>query len=75
MKDELSGSEAVFGFVGWLTTSKEFKYALANPGYGPSQDSAPWAELAKRFCNTNKLENPREGWSDLLTHPEERKSG
>jgi len=67
---QLSGSEAVYGFVAWLTTSDDFEQALQNPHYGPTQDSAPWAEMASKFCMTNQLKDPREEWSELLTHPE-----
>ncbi len=67
---QLSGSEALFGFAAWLTTSDEFEKALRNPPYGPTQDAAPWADMVGRFCTTNHLTEPREEWSELLTHPE-----
>ncbi len=68
---QLSGSEALFGFAAWLTTSDEFTSPMANPFYGPTQDASPWAELVGRFCETNKLSDPREQWKELLTHPAE----
>ena len=66
---QLSGSEAVFGFVAWLTTGDEFENADTNPGYGPTQDSAYWCELVAKFNTVNSLAEPREDWSTLLTHP------
>jgi len=67
---QLSGSEAVFGFVAWLTTADEFERVTINPSFGPTQDAAPWVELVRRFCDTNHLNEPREMWAELLTHPE-----
>lgn len=67
---QLSGSEAVYGFVAWLTTSDDFENILKNPPFGPTQDAAPWAELVNQFCIINQLAEPREEWNMLLTHPE-----
>ena len=67
---QLSGSEAVYGFVAWLTTSDDFESPMGNPMFGPTQDAAPWAEFVKRFCMTNQLSDPREEWVQLLVHPE-----
>ena len=69
---QLSGSEAVFGFAAWLTTANRFEQPDLNPAFGPTQDSAPWAELVDRFCKTNHLAEPREMWSELLTHPTDK---
>lgn len=66
---QLSGSEAVFGFAAWLTTADRFENAETNPGYGPTQDTAYWCELVGEFNKVNKLAEPREEWSTLLTHP------
>ena len=66
---QLSGSEAVFGFAAWLTTADEFEFVSRNMAFGPTQDSAPWAELVGRFNETNHLAEPREMWDTLLTHP------
>jgi len=65
----LSGSEALYGFAAWLTTADEFAFVSRNSAFGPTQDSAPWAELVDRFCKTNHLHEPREQWDTLLTHP------
>lgn len=66
---QLSGSEAVYGFAAWLTTADEFEFVSRNSAFGPTQDSAPWAELVDRFCKTNRLREPRERWDRLLIHP------
>ena len=66
---QLSGSEALFGFAGWLTSSDEFEQVRRNPTYGPTQDAAPWADMVGRFCKTNHLQEPRSMWDELLTHP------
>ena len=65
----LSGSEALWGFIGWLTTSDRFEDTSQNPEFGPTQLSGPWADLVSEFCATNKLAEPREEWAELLTHP------
>lgn len=67
MKNELSGSEAVYGFCAWLTTRKE-KTVMSS-----SDECGCIAELVKEFCEVNKLTEPRDLWSDLLTHPKEEK--
>lgn len=71
---QLSGSEAVFGFAAWLTTADRFENAETNPGYGPTQDAAFWCELVGEFNKVNGLSEPREQWSELLTHPTDRKA-
>lgn len=60
---EMSASEAIFGFAGWLTTRKVEVCA------GASRDASVWAELCQQFCDTNKLQAPRENWAKYLTHP------
>ena len=63
---QLSGSEALFGFVAWLTCRDEITHM------GSTEDCAHPADLIKEFCEINHLTDPREGWSDLLTHPPSR---
>ena len=60
----LSGSEAVYGFCGWLTTRSE-KTVMSS-----MDNAAPIAELIKTFCDENKLRDPREDYTDYLTIPE-----
>ena len=62
--DEMTGSEAVFGFCAWLTTRQE------NTIFGSSKNCTPIADRIKEFCETNNLVEPRYNWTDLLTHPE-----
>jgi hypothetical protein len=61
---EMSASEALYGFVGWLTTRDE------ELSVGSRHDAAPWAEAVSTFCKTNELKEPRNGWEKLLKHPE-----
>lgn len=63
MKKELSGSEALYGFCGWLTTRKEITKM------GSKNNCAPIADLVNKFCKTNKLTDPRKNWDKYLTHP------
>ena len=63
-KDKLKASEAIYGFVGWLTTRKE-KTVM-----GSDSDCAVVADLVKQFCEVNKLSEPSEKWSDNLIHPD-----
>jgi|SRR3989304_6284503 len=61
--DQLSGSEAVYGFAAWLTCRDNETVMSAH------HDSAPIAELVKEFCETNNLDWPREDWHKILIHP------
>ena len=60
---EMSGSEAIYGFCGWLTTRKDKTVMSTN------HDCACIAELIKDFCEVNKLSDPREQWTDNLIRP------
>lgn len=62
---KLSASEALFGFVGWLTTRKE-PTVLSS---ATTIDKAP--ALVDAFCRENDLEPPRDRWPVLLRHPTE----
>jgi hypothetical protein len=53
MSGTLNPSEAVYGFVAWLTGS---------------DDAAPMAELIKQFCKANKLPDVSEQWPNNLIH-------
>ena len=63
---QLSGSEALYGFAGWVTSRKEKVVA------GSAHNSAIWAELIDKFCKTNGLAEPRDQWDTLLTHPSDK---
>lgn len=60
---ELSGSEAVFGIMAWLSTRN------ATTVIGPHQ--VVDIDIIKQFIETNHLKEPREMWDTLLTHPPE----
>ena len=62
----LSPSEALFGFAGWLTGREKQVVASA------SDDAAVLADLVHEFCEVNKLPEPRDNWTDYLTHPKEK---
>ena len=60
---ELSGSEAIYGFCGWLTGRKEKTVMSAK------YDCAVIADLIDEFCKENGLTDPEENWHENLTHP------
>lgn len=64
-KNELTASEAIYGFCGWLTTREEMTVMSA------SNDAAPIADLIKKFCEVNELSIPRTAWASRLKHPKE----
>ncbi len=63
--DKLNASEALYGFVGWLTTRKEELTLSAH------HDAGEPALLVDAFCKTNNLDGPRQGWDKNLKHPAE----
>jgi hypothetical protein len=63
--EQLSASEALFGFTGWLTTRAE-RTVMSGKDY-----AGPIAELVQRFCDENSLVKPRDGWPRWLKHPAE----
>lgn len=63
MSETLNPSEAVYGFVGWLTTRTE-KTVMSS-----SDDCAPIVELIAEFCKVNNLADPSEHWHLNLIHP------
>ncbi|MFH2029080.1 MAG: hypothetical protein ABIJ40_00460 [Bacteroidota bacterium] len=60
---ELNGSEALFGFCGWLTTRDEQTIMSAK------DNCSPIVELIKKFRETNNLPEVRDGWDKILIHP------
>ncbi len=44
-----NASEAIYGFCAWITCRKEVVPA------GSSENAAPWAELAKQYCEQNEF--------------------
>lgn len=63
--ERMTGSEAVYGFVAWLTTRSEATTM------GASHDCASLVPLITKFCETNGLDAPRERWTDYFQHPRE----
>lgn len=63
MNKELNAAEAVYGFVGWLTTREERTVMSAK------DDCAPIVELIKRFCTENNLPEVSDQWPLNLIHP------
>jgi len=63
--DKLTGSEAVYGFCGWLTTRREIKEM------GSSKNCSPIVDLITQFCEVNSLEEPRENYHEILVSPKE----
>jgi len=58
--NELTASEALFGFCGWLTTRKIVtKMSSKN-------NAAIIADLIKQFCKKYNLSDPRNGWEKKL---------
>jgi len=62
-KKELSGSEAIYGFCGWLTTRKKVTKMSS------VHDAGVIADLVVEFCKVNNLQEPRDKWIDNLIHP------
>lgn len=62
--NELTASEALFGFCGWLTTRKTVTKMSSK------HDAGVIAELIKEFCEINKLTEPRKNWDKLFIHPD-----
>lgn len=55
VKKDVSASEAVYGFMGWLTTRKEV-VTLSK-----SHDCSEAVRLVVDFCRVQGFEKPREG--------------
>ena len=57
---EVSASEALFGFCGWITSRDESVIASAK------HDAAVWADLIRRYCDAQGFSKPREDWTKNL---------
>ena len=61
--DKLSASEALFGFMGWLTS-------LETPvTFSGHHEAGIGAQLVGEYCKANGLAEPREGWYLNLVQP------
>ncbi|KKL70064.1 hypothetical protein LCGC14_2108630 [marine sediment metagenome] len=67
MSDKISASEALFGFMGWLTTRDETLMI------GAQHECSPVADVVKEFCDANSLEEPRDNWHHHFVHPKEKR--
>jgi hypothetical protein len=61
----LSSSEALYGFIGWLTSREEPVTLSCNDG------ATNIADLVAVFCACNGLSDPVIGWQKFLRFPEE----
>jgi hypothetical protein len=64
---EWNASEALYAFMGWLTSRYERTVLSA------TDDAAPAADLIGAFCKRHDLPKPREGWHRVIV-PEPSKS-
>lgn len=62
---KLTGSEAIFGFMGWLTSRNKILKI------GATEDAAPVVPLIGKFMKANNLPEPGERWIDKLQRIEE----
>lgn len=62
----MTGSEAIYGFAGWLTTRKE------DLVFGSTHNCGPVADACEQFIKANDLAPPRRHWPSLLKHPENK---
>jgi hypothetical protein len=61
----LNATEALFGFMGWLTSRKK----RSGPFSG-SQGASEAVDLITAFMKANNLDPVREGWNKVLKHPD-----
>jgi hypothetical protein len=65
MDEKITASEALFGFMGWLTCRREVTTLSA----AHNADIA--ADLIKEWCEVNNLSSPRDGiYPQNITQPE-----
>lgn len=58
--DKLNASEALFGFMGWLTCLEE------SVTFGAVHDASKAAELVDQYCKAHDLEPPRKDFQNRL---------
>jgi hypothetical protein len=61
--DEMTASEALYGFMAWLTGRKE------RVAFSSSDAAGKAADLVAEFCKANTLREPGEKWTERLTMP------
>lgn len=62
-EDQLTASEAIYGFCAWLTTKDEETIM------GSHHDCAVVVDRIVRFLDANNLSTPREGYEQNLIFP------
>ena len=61
MEDKLKASEALYGFVAWLSIRGD---AIA------PRNCTPWSDAINTYCMANNLSGPRENFQELIVYPE-----
>ena len=65
MDEKITASEALFGFMDWITARQEVLTISA------AHDASVVADLVDRWCKVNNIHSPREGvYPKNITHPE-----
>jgi hypothetical protein len=67
--DTVSPSEALFGFMGWLTSREE----RSGP-FSARHDAGAAALLVGEYCKEQGFADPREGWKENIK-PMPKKDG
>lgn len=62
-QDKITASEALFGFIGWITTQSTPIIASSK------HDVSVWANKIGEFCKVNNFSEPRAGWAKYLIMP------
>ena len=67
METEITASEALWGFTGWITS-------LQTPvTVSGSHGAADMVDMLSEFCHANQLSTPRDGWGKRCRWPDTRK--
>lgn len=61
--NQLTASEAIFGFCAWLTTREEKTVMGAN------EECGCVVERIREFCDKNNLKEPRDNYTDYFEMP------
>jgi hypothetical protein len=69
MTDKITASEALYGFMGWLTTREE------SVTFSHIHDASIAAELVNEFVKANNLAEPRDDWHHHFVFPTNKKKG
>lgn len=63
LNNKLTGSEAIYGLLGWLTAHPQ------EVRLGANHTVEPAVGYVDEFCKVNNLAEPRDGWTSRLTMP------